>query len=272
MIHVVTADNREIYREQIAEMHSLRLKHFVEERGWSGLTIRDGGEYDVYDDERTIYFFALDEDGRIGVSMRARPTDDRSMLADAFPHLIGPGTEPIDQPGVWEISRIFATRKFRTRRGVQRRSELFLATVETAVRGGVHRLVGMTDVFLLPQTLAAGWTVKVLGLPASYGEGDVIGVEMDSSPAGLAAFQDRLAVHSPCALHIPASHPFAQLRPEEAESLISLQKSQGPQGLRLMREVVERVLAAQREHSDREIEAMVEQIAAAAGGSAPSTH
>jgi N-acyl-L-homoserine lactone synthetase len=156
MIHVVTYENRELYRRQLQEMHALRKTHFIQERGWTGLTERDGGEYDAYDDEKTIYFFALDQEGRIGVSMRARPTQDKSMLGDIFPHLIGPGAAPVEAPGVWEISRIFATRRFRTRSGVRRRSELFLATVEAAAIKGIDRLVGMTDVFLLPQTLAAG--------------------------------------------------------------------------------------------------------------------
>ena len=270
MIHVVTYENRELYREQLSEMHALRRKHFVEERGWSGLTVRDGGEYDVYDDDKTIYFFALDEHGRIGVSMRARPTEDRSMLHDVFPHLVGPGARPVNAPGVWEISRIFAVRNFRTRRGVQRRSELFLATVEAAVGEGISRLVGMTDVFLLPQTLAAGWKVRPLGLPSSYGEGEVIGVEVDSTPEGLAAFQDRMGIYEPRALQVPAVAPFAQLRPEEFEAFVTLSRAHGTPGLRLAKVLVDRLLAAQETSSEQELEAMVEHLRVLALGEAAS--
>ena len=48
MIHIITANNRHIYRAQLAEMHELRRVHFVEERGWSDLTVIGGGEYDAY--------------------------------------------------------------------------------------------------------------------------------------------------------------------------------------------------------------------------------
>lgn len=273
MIHVVTHENRELYRAQLTEMHTLRKRHFIEERGWSGLIERNGGEHDLYDDERTLYFLALDDEGRIGVSMRARPTDDRSMLADIFPHLIGADAAPVNASGVWEISRIFAIRRFRTRSGLRRRSELFLTTVEAAASRGVTRLVGMTDVYLLPQTLGAGWSVRLLGPPASYGEGDVVAVEVDSSPEGLTAFQDRLAIHEPRALHVPMSSPLAQLRPEEAEAFVELFAKRGRKGLDLVKTVVDRVLEAQEAHSDEAIEAMIEKVRAMdASGAASATH
>src|SRR6185437_5528427 len=142
MIHMVTCENRALYARQLAEMFRLRKVHFVDERGWSALTVREDLEIDAYDDERTIYFMALDTLGRIQVCMRARPTDDRSMLADSFPHLVAPTAAPVTAPGIWEISRIFATRGARGRQGLVRRAELFLATVEAACALQVTRLVG----------------------------------------------------------------------------------------------------------------------------------
>src|ERR1700742_2143493 len=70
MIHVVTAANRHLYSEALAEMHRLRRIHFVEERGWTGLTVRDGGEYDAYDDEHAIYLLGIEANGSVSCSAR----------------------------------------------------------------------------------------------------------------------------------------------------------------------------------------------------------
>ena len=76
MIHMITAENRHLYRAELREMHQLRRVHFVEERGWSQLTVRDGGEYDSSDDDRAIYFLALDAEGNIARSGSCVPRDD----------------------------------------------------------------------------------------------------------------------------------------------------------------------------------------------------
>src|ERR1700761_7598083 len=104
MIHIVTASNRHLYRAQLAEMHRLRRIHFIEELGWKDLTVAaDGGEYDQFDDERTVYIFALGAKAEVLCSLRARPTDDKSMIGDVFPELIGPDQPPLTGPKVWEL-------------------------------------------------------------------------------------------------------------------------------------------------------------------------
>lgn len=272
MIHMVTAKNRHMYREQMREMHALRKQHFVDERGWTGLTVRDGGEYDDWDDDQAIYFLALDSEGRIGVAMRARPTEDKCILADVFPHLVAPGEPPLKAPGVWEITRIFATHAFRTRAGVKRRTELFLATVEAACRQGVHRLVGMTDLFLLPQTMQAGWRVRMLGLPSAYAEGEVIAVEVDSSPDGARAFQERLGEHAPVALHLDPRSPLAELAPEEAEAVVQLTRRLRPEQIRMATAILGQVLEWQETTSDEGVLAMIERATLAARQSASAAH
>jgi len=264
MIHMVGGGNRALYASQLAEMYRLRKVHFVDERGWRALQVQDDEERDAYDDARALYFLALDRFGRIEVSMRARPTDDRSMLADIFPHLVAPGGEPVNAPGVWEISRIFATRTARGRRGLLRRAELFLATVEAACAAGVRRLVGMTDTYLLPQTLSAGWRVRILGLPAAYPEGEAIAVEVDSSPEGLLAMQERLAIRRPTVMRLEPVHPLAGLGPAEAEALYPLLAEGPPSGLALSAALGGRVAELQGTRSDAELEQLVDDAAAAA--------
>ena len=66
--------------ETISFAAAFRLKNAA-----GRMTVREGGEYDNCDDERTIYFLQpLDEAGRVAVSMRARPTDDKRILSDVF--------------------------------------------------------------------------------------------------------------------------------------------------------------------------------------------
>lgn len=271
MIHMVTPGNRQFYADQIEEMHRLRKAHFVDERGWSALTVRDGGEYDDWDDERTIYFFALDSQGHIGVSMRARPTDDKCILADVFPHLIMPGTGPVRGKTVWEISRIFATRKFRTRHGIRRRDELFLATVEAAVAAGVERLVGMIDTFLLPQAMRVGWKLKPLGLPAAYPEGEVIAVGISTTPQDLMDFRESMAVDSSLILPAPlpagAPAPLPDLLPQEIEALLAADRL--PEEHRIvLSKLVRSISTAQDKYSEDQLVAMIDYVRDVTLGSA----
>ncbi len=222
MIHMVTAENRHLYRDQIKEMHALRKAHFVDERGWSGMNVQDGGEYDDMDDERMVYFLALDDDGHIGVSMRSRPTEDKCVVADVFPMLINPNSPPVKAPGVWEISRIFATKRFRLREGIKRRNEVFLASVEAAVAAGGTRLVGIIDTFLLPQAMRFPWALKPLGLPQPYPEGEMIGVDIAISKQELYKIREALAIDGPIIL--PSPQPFSvstrmDYSPQEIELL-----------------------------------------------------
>ena len=67
MIHLVTLANRHLYVEAMADLHRLRRKHFVEERGWT-LEIRDDGEYDAYDDDAAAYLIGFSAQRAIEVA------------------------------------------------------------------------------------------------------------------------------------------------------------------------------------------------------------
>src|SRR5579875_591231 len=88
MIHVVTNANRSLYLHALKQMHRLRKVHFVDERGWTEMTLRDGGEYDPYDDDDAVYLLAIEADGAVSCSMRMRPTLSGSILTDVFPRLV----------------------------------------------------------------------------------------------------------------------------------------------------------------------------------------
>src|SRR3546814_6419697 len=68
---------------------------------WS-LNISDGLEIDEYDDERAMYAIAFDVEGKVAISGRFRPADDRSMLVDHFAHVLPADIGPINNAKTWE--------------------------------------------------------------------------------------------------------------------------------------------------------------------------
>ena len=263
MIHVVTHENRKLYEDAIAEMHRLRRVHFVEERGWSAMTVRGGGEYDAYDDEAATYLLAIEEDGSITASMRMRPAQSGSILADLFPHLIGEEEPNIGHPRIWEISRYFASGRGRGRGGAKRRAEIRLASLEVALRHKVKRLVGMIDIEVLPAMLdGSGWRVRPLGLPAAYDEGVAQAIVIEVSQAALVEMQESQGLASPVTLNLDASrHP--RLPPQEVETLLGLEQVSQTRRrtvLALVRRLAELEAAGA---SEEELETLVSRVAEA---------
>ncbi len=107
MIHLIHARNRHLYATQLAEMHRQRHEHFIGERGWP-LTAIDGGEYDEYDDADAAYLVGFSTEGEVAVSVRFRPTEQTSLIADVFPHLISPTEQPVKGPAMFEATRYCA--------------------------------------------------------------------------------------------------------------------------------------------------------------------
>jgi acyl-homoserine lactone synthase len=194
MIHKVTVQNRHLYKSQLDQMFRLRCVHFVEERGWSGMRVENGKEMDDWDDDRMVYLLALDEHGDVLVSMRARPTDDKCIVADVFPQLVHADSLPVKGKDIWEISRIFMVKRMRNRAGLRLRDKVFLASVELAVAAGATRLVGIIDTFLLAQATRFPWRLRPLGLPQPYPEGEMIGVGIPVSREELLRMREAIGV------------------------------------------------------------------------------
>ena len=70
MIHVVTADNRRLYRRELALMHAQRAAMFIDRLGWPLQRDADGGESDPGDDDQAIYFLVLEAGGELASSCR----------------------------------------------------------------------------------------------------------------------------------------------------------------------------------------------------------
>ncbi len=207
MIHIITSENRHLYGPQLWAMHEERRRQCVEKNGWVDLVVLDGGEVDDYDDDRAIYLLGFDDDMRLEVGLRLRPTDDRCMLADKFPHLIAPGETPKKGPDVWGATRLFTTEVYRDRKGPgrgQRVFEVWAAAFEHALRHGVTRFVGMIDMQLYPGILNSPIDTRLVGIPRAYQYGVAAGSEIAVSPELLARVLESICRESPLGYEVDA--------------------------------------------------------------------
>lgn len=271
MIHVVTGANRHLYADALAQMHRLRRAHFVEERGWTEMTVRDDGEYDPYDDDLAVYLLSLDEEGRVGCSMRMRPAQTGSVLADIFPHLVADDEPPLKGAEVWEISRYFAAPHCRGRAGRKPQAEIRLAALEVACARGATRLVGMIDLEILPGMLAgSGWRVRPLGLPAPYAEGVAQAIEVQVSRGAIADMAETFGLESEVALELdPARAPV--LPPHEIETFLTLARASSDRS-RVIAVLVRRILEIQDDAGEEQLLAMVAYVEALLRGEAALAH
>lgn len=192
MIHIVLASNRHLYGDQLKQMHQLRRVHFVEECGWKDLKVIDGGEYDEFDDERTVYVLALGPQAQVLGGTRARPTDDKCMLTDVFPDLIAAGQPAMRGPGVWEMGRTFTTLAARARlkaSGQRLTIDLLLAAMEWLHAAGIDRIVSITSLDIFAHCRDWGWNIRMTGLPLDTPDGPIVGIEAANTEADIEAFR-----------------------------------------------------------------------------------
>ena len=200
MIHIITSENRHLYGPQLWAMHEERRRQCVDKNGWVDLVVLDGGEIDDYDDHRAIYLLGFDDDMRLEVGLRLRPTDDRCMLADKFPDLIAPGETPKKGPDVWEATRLFTTETYRRHKGPRRGQRVFecwAAAFELALRRDVTRFVGMIDMQLYPGILNSPIDTRLVGIPRPYAFGLVAGSEIAVSRDLLNRVLEAIGLESP---------------------------------------------------------------------------
>jgi len=265
MIHVVTWANRGLYAAALREMHRLRRVHFVEERGWSAMTVRDGGEFDAYDDEKTVYLLAIEADGSVSCSMRMRPATTGSILQDIFPHLIADDEPSIASDEVWEISRYFASGAARGRGGFRRRAEIRLASLEVAMARGVKRLVGMIDIEMLPPMLnGSGWRVRPIGLPAPYDEGVAQAIGIEVSKAAVMEMEESQGLEPAICINLDQDK-MPPLPPQEIEAL-QRTAALGDNQHEVLLGVVKRLLELQNDLPESELLDMVAKAQRILGG------
>lgn len=244
MIHLVTADNRRLYVEAMAEMHRLRRTYCGDERRATDLTIRDGGEYDAFDDDKAVYLLSLGADGRVGCAMRLRPTAGGSLLARDFAHLLAADEPGLEAPDAWEISRYFAAPHCLGASGVRTRAEIRLAALEVVHARGGRRLAGVVDLAVLPRLIGStGWRVRPLGLPAPGHSSVTQAIEIEVTEAAIEDLAETFGLDRQVSLELDGRHVGGGA-PHEVEALVRLVRG-GSDGSRVLAALIRRILQLQ---------------------------
>ena len=184
MIHLISKDNSALYHDEIRDLHQARAEVFVNQLGWD-LRVRDGLEYDEYDDARASNIIGFSAENRVVMGLRFRPTDDCSMLLDHFSHVLPAGIRPIDDGRTWELSRGFCIERGMRRHNLRRKAACMIAPLELAHEAGIDRCVGFTDVRMLSFCYGVGWKLTLLGSATDYGQGEAVAYEVEVSQAAL---------------------------------------------------------------------------------------
>lgn len=204
MIHIVTAENRHLFRHALMEMHRQRKAVFVDELGWR-LNGETGIEIDAYDAEDVIYLIEADAPrAAVTGSARLLPTSRPHLLSDAFADLCD---EPAPRgPGVWEATRFCPAPD--TPRGAARQALLMRmigAIMETALLFGVDKVTFVASAALAPLGEKAGWDVRPLGAVQRKGREKVRAYLASINADGLKRVRDRMGVAAPLTRFIPGA-------------------------------------------------------------------
>lgn len=149
----------------------LRYRVFHERLHWD-VRCRDDMETDEYDDERTVYVAAVDDEDRVTGGWRLRPTIGRYMFEEVFPQLLYGAPAP-HHPRVWESNR-FVVDKNSTRDSRYGFNEtaraLFRATARYALDQGIDEYVMVLSAGVVRLTRSSGLVVHQYGPPLRIGD------------------------------------------------------------------------------------------------------
>lgn len=165
MIHLVTAENRQQYEDELIEHFRVRHDIYVGERGWKALERCDGLERDQYDDEHTAYVLAI-EGGRVLGGSRLRPTLRPHLLGDLFPHLADVRGVPRG-PDIHEWTRLFVVKE--RREGWKHGAlpgQIVCGGLEYCLDEGINAFTLILEMWWVPRFHEMGWKISPLGLPA----------------------------------------------------------------------------------------------------------
>lgn len=159
--------------ELMVEVARYRFNVFVKKLGWQ-LPCQEGLEYDEFDDEKTVYVVAQDDDGNVVGTARLLPTTGPYLLAKLFPSLWGSGELP-NSPDVWELSRFASVDtngvahtlpgQFSSAHATQ----LLDSAIDCARIHGASELITVSPVGVERLLAQAGYQVRRAGIPGIVG-------------------------------------------------------------------------------------------------------
>jgi len=159
MILVIDALNRHRFGSVLDDMYKLRARVFKDRMGWD-VKVRNGREFDLFDDLDPAYLVALDDDYQVVGCNRMLQTTGPHMLADVFQDILC-GEPPLRSATVWENTR-FCIDTDRIKRKNDGRSvsytacELMAGIAEYAYDSGISDVISVVD----PAMDRILWTVS----------------------------------------------------------------------------------------------------------------
>lgn len=176
VIHLVTAENAELFNRQIDEMFRLRYEYFVEGRGWD-LPSDNGRERDEFDGPQTVYLLKIAPGGGVVGSFRFLPTSLPHLLAKTVP--TGLGVRCPQGPTVWEVSRgVIRTEA----RSFTLMAEFCAAIVEFALIWDIATFVFLIDPGFFPTLAAMRWDTRPLAQPFDIAGEPCLAAELRIGP------------------------------------------------------------------------------------------
>jgi len=175
MIHIVTAENIHLFRDEMEQSYRLRHKVFVDEMKWEELRKPDEREIDQFDDGRALHMLYIREGEVLGYQ-RLLPTTKPHLLSDVMPELCE-GERPVG-PEVWEWTRYCVARPHRERgRALSPIANALLSgIVEWRLANGVNSIIIEMDPIWLLRLVQLYFRTTPLGLPKHVGNSDVVAV------------------------------------------------------------------------------------------------
>ena len=166
MIVCINGSDREQHQDLVQEMYRQRARVFSERMKWD-VIVRDGMEYDEFDEENPLYLISVDEKtGCLRGSLRLLPTTGPNMLRDVFPQLLPPD-QIIESPTVWESSRFSMDVEAITPQAGRRVSyvtcELIAGITEISLQSGISHIVSVFDAAMFRVLKAAGAGPDLIG-------------------------------------------------------------------------------------------------------------
>ena len=161
MIHIVTAENRYLFRHALMEMHRQRKQLFIDELAWA-LSAPEGLEIDAYDAEEAIYLLASDAPrAPVRASLRLLPTDRPHLMSEVFAHLCD-GEVPRAST-TWEASRFCPAPTSDAQERRRLLAMMITGIVETSLLFGIEQVTYVAGAAAAPLAADAGWRASALG-------------------------------------------------------------------------------------------------------------
>lgn len=195
MIHLVTAQNRSLFRHDLQQMHQHRRAVFIERLRWP-LPTSELGEIDAYDRQDSIYLLARTRPGApIQASARLLPTDRPHLMGDLFAHAcISP---PPRGPNIWEASRFCPAPELNRRARLHNLGEILCGILETCLLFRIERIIFTANCALLPLALHCGWHASVLGPTLADRDDRITALQVWVDSEGLFALRRRFGIATP---------------------------------------------------------------------------